>query len=203
MRINKKYLIVGGLACLIILTLVSYIFFDFEKEVYIAKEEITTSSNSKFFIDVKGAVKKPGVYEFTTNERVIDALKKAGGLAKTGDTSNINLSQKLESEMVVYVYTKNEIKNGSKSISCSTKCSCETLEVNNCIQDEVNKDGKVNINTANLETLQTLSGIGESKASSIIDYRSENGNFKEIEEIKNVSGIGDALFEKIKEFITI
>ena len=199
----QKYFKVGGVFILIVLTLISYIFFESEEEVYIASKEITTEAVTNFFIDVKGAVKNPGVYEFNTNQRVIDAIEKAGGLTKKADTSNINLSKKLESEMVVYVYTSSEIKNGSKSISCATKCNCETIEVNNCYQEEVSSDGKVNINTASLDTLLTLSGIGDAKAKAIINYRNEHGNFKEVEDLKNVSGIGDTLFESIKEFITL
>ena len=85
-------------------------------------------------------------------------------------------------------------------------CECETIEVNNCIKDEQvieNTDSKININTASLEQLMTLSGIGEAKAKAIIEYRESNGGFKSIEDIKNVSWIGDALFEKIKDFISV
>lgn len=201
----KKYLIVGGVLIVIILTFLSYTFFDFEEYEYIADEVKTTEEVvENFYVDVKGAVKNPGVYQFKSGDRVFQAIEIAGGLTKNGSTSNINLSQKLTGEMVVYVYTNAEIKNGAKSISCETKCQCESIEVNNCYQQEesINND-KVNINTANLDTLLTLSGIGEAKAKTIINYRSENGDFKQIEDLINVSGIGQTLFDKIKDHITI
>jgi competence protein ComEA len=107
--------------------------------------------------------------------------------------------------MVVVVYTDKEVKNGKKSINCDTKCDCEVIEVNNCIESDSKDEQsvKVNINNASVEELMSLSGIGESKANAIVTYRENNGNFKGIEEIKNVSGIGDSLFENIKDDITI
>lgn len=107
--------------------------------------------------------------------------------------------------MVVVVYTNNEIKKGKNSLECNTECNCEVIEINNCIErEESNKnENLININTASIEELMNITGIGESKAKSIIQYRDENGNFKVIEDIKNVSGIGDALFEKIKGSITV
>ena len=145
------------------------------------------------------------MYEFKKNDRVIDAINMAGGLLKNANTSNINLSQKLVSEMVIYVMNNSEIKNGSKVVSCDTKCKTEVIEVNNCVEEkklETTKD-KININTATVEDFTSLSGIGEAKAKSIIEYRNSNGNFKNIEDIKNISGIGEALFNKIKDNITV
>ena len=182
------------------------------------------NNNVSFYVDVKGAVKKPGVYEFNDGDKVIDAIKKAGGLAKNGITSNINLSQKLKSEMVIYIFTKNEIttktvvSNSVASIN-NTPCKCETIEVNNCTtkddvviksdsnatndSDNISISSKININTATVEELSKLSGIGSSKAEDIIKYRTENGSFKTIDDIKNVSGLGEALFGKIKDSITV
>lgn len=167
---------------------------------------ITTSEVfEKNYIDIKGSVKNPGVYEFKKNDRVIDAINMAGGLLKNANTSNINLSQKLVSEMVIYVMNNSEIKNGSKVISCDTKCKTEVIEVNNCVEEkklETSKN-KININTATVEDFTSLSGIGEAKAKSIVEYRNSNGNFKSIEDIKNISGIGEALFNKIKDNIEV
>ena len=165
-------------------------------------EKITTKNIEKQYIDIKGSVKKPGVYEFKKNDRVIDAINMAGGLLKNANTSNVNLSQKLTSEMVIYISNNNEIKNNDNKISCDTKCKIEVIEVNNCI-DENNKNNKININTATIEDFSSLNGIGEAKAKSIIEYREMNGNFKSIEDIKNISGIGESLFNKIKDNITI
>ena len=233
----KKYFILSFALMLLVLFVVMYF-----KETKLASplntfaeeislEKTTTkciSTNDKtFFVDVKGAVKNPGVYEFNDGDKIIDAIVKAGGLAKNAVTSNINLSKKLTSEMVVYIFTKSELT--TKKVDTTTKnevssqtytttkvtpnntyipnsdCTCETIEVNNGI-DEINdniSNSKININTANIEELTKLTGIGQSKAEAIITYRNNNGYFKTIEDIKNVSGLGEALFEKIKYSITV
>ena len=183
-----------------------------DKEAYedtLTFNETTTKTTSEVFeknyIDIKGSVKNPGVYEFKKNDRVIDAINMAGGLLKNANTSNINLSQKLVSEMVIYVMNNSEIKNGSKVISCDTKCKTEVIEVNNCVEENniEKSNDKININTATIEQFTSISGIGEAKAKNIIEYRNSNGNFKSIEDIKNISGIGEALFNKIKDKITV
>lgn len=183
-----------------------------DKEAYedtLTFNETTTKTTSEVFeknyIDIKGSIKNPGVYEFKKNDRVIDAINMAGGLLKNANTSNINLSQKLVSEMVIYVMNNSEIKNGSKVISCDTKCKTEVIEVNNCVEENniEKSNDKININTATIEQFTSISGIGEAKAKSIIEYRNSNGNFKSIEDIKNISGIGEALFNKIKDNITV
>lgn len=201
---DKKVLIIGG--CLLVFLIgfvIIYYFNDNEKiiESALVINETTKESVDNFYVDVKGAVKDPGVYLVSDGERVIDAIEKAGGLKKNANTTNINLAQRLVSEMVIVVYTNNEIKKNSPKLACNTKCNCEVIEINNCIESENNSD-KVNINIASIDELMTLTGVGESKAKSIIAYREENGLFKTIEDIKNVSGIGDALFESIKDSIT-
>lgn len=174
-------------------------------DLLIADAEATTTTikfNNKIYVDVKGAVNKPGVYEFEDGAKVIDAIKKADGLTKSAVTSNINLSKKLTNEMVIYVFNKKEII----PITTSSKiaCNCETIEVNNCISKENNdSNGKVNINTATIKDLLTLNGVGQSKAEAIIKYREENGNFKSIEDIQNVSGLGGTIYSKIKDYITV
>lgn len=199
----KPYLIIIFVIITIVIIFISYFFLNKEEEIFIAQEKDTSTTliEEKFYVDIKGAVKKPGVYEFNNGDRVIDAIKKSEGLTNNANTSNINLSKKLASEMVVYVYTNKEIKEGIKALECSTTCECETVKVNNCINDNLNK--KININTATISDLQTLTGIGEAKANDIINYREENGGFTNIEELKNISGIGDMIFEKIKDFITV
>ncbi len=202
--LNKKIIIICSIVIFITILILS--------NINLNKEEIkddlaivnTTTKEIKkeetFFIDIKGSVKSPGVYEMHQNDRVIDAIKIAGGLTKNANTDNINLSQKLHSEMVIYVYSDNEIKNNNK-LSCDTVCKTNVIEVNNCVNNE-NKN-LININTANIDELTTLNGIGASKAQSIIEYREQNGLFKTIEEIKNVSGIQDSTFDKIKDMITV
>ena len=210
---NKKLILIIGGIVILILSLVLYLVYD-NKEIEddialnLTTENITTKNEKKesFYVDVKGSVKKPGVYEFKENDRVIDAIKMAGGLKKNANTDNINLSEKLKGEMVIYVYSDSEVKKGTKALSCDTICQTKVIEVNNCVPDVTTKvinNELININTASITELQTLTGIGESKAKNIIDYRETNGSFKKVEEIKNISGIGDALFEKIKDKITV
>ena len=201
---NKKILLIIILGIILLISTILYYIKDESEEL----EDITLLSTSKqittktemIFVDIKGSVNKPGVYKFDINDRVIDAINKAGGLTKNANTDNINLSQKLTNEMVVYVYSDNEIKKGNNKLTCNTLCENNIIEVNNCVEN-TNKD-LININTATLEELLTLPGIGESKAKNIIEYREEN-KFKNIEELKNVNGIGESLFEQIKNKITI
>lgn len=177
---------------------------------------------SKIKVDIKGAVKKPGVYEISSDKRVIDLVKLAGGLNSNANTNYINLSGKLEDEMVVWIYTNKEISD-LKLEQESTKymisnCNCPKVDNTTCLNtDKVNSNTTsqtsnktsnvssniVNINTATEEELMQLDGIGESKARSIIDYRNKNGLFKNIDDIKNVSGIGESVYNKIKDSITI
>lgn len=201
---NKKILLIIILGIILLISTMLYYIKDESEEL----EDITLLSTTKqittktemIFVDIKGSVNKPGVYKFDINDRVIDAINKAGGLTKNANTNNINLSQKLTNEMVVYVYSDNEIKKGNNKLTCNTLCENNIIEVNNCVEN-TNKD-LININTATLEELLTLPGIGESKAKNIIEYREEN-KFKNIEELKNVNGIGESLFEQIKNKITI
>ena len=137
----------------------------------------------------------------------------AGGLTKEADTSLINLAKKVTDEMVIIVYTKEEVKN-SNLVNTVIKvvekeCVCPNIENDGCLNTEIQdnitnkEDGKlININTATKEELLTISGIGESKANNIIKYRETNGKFNSIEDIKNVDGIGDNLYETIKIYIT-
>ena len=208
---DKKVYVGLSVLLVFILIFIGIYFYNSQNKDILLESEISINDETKeevngnFYVDVKGAVKDPGVYLVSDGERVIDAIEKAGGLKKNANTDNINLSKRLASEMVIVVYTDNEIKKGKKSLECDTKCECEVIEINNCIETEtkVTQSDKVNINKASIEELMTLSGVGESKAKAIIEYREENGNFKSIEEIKNVSGIGEALFENIKAGITI
>lgn len=175
-----------------------------------------TSNLKTLFVDVKGAVNAPGVYELEDGKRVIDAINLAGGFSDKADTINVNLSKRLTDEMFIVIYTKQEIYNYKKSnetsnINCASfECVCPDVKNDACIEKnlkaENNKkeaNNKVSINNATKEDLMSLTGIGESKANAIINYRNENGLFKQIEDIKNVFGIGDSVFEKIKNNITL
>lgn len=151
-------------------------------------------SKNTAYVDLKGAVKKPGVY-LITNERLQDLIQKAGGLLKNADTSNVNLSQKLKDEMVIVINTRQEIKALDKVIKPVIKNDITPNSVTSTNQ-------LININTADLNTLMTLNGIGESKAQDIINYRTKQ-LFTKIDDLKLVNGIGDATFDKIKSLITI
>lgn len=169
-------------------------------------------------VDIKGAVKKPGVYELKAGSRVQDAIMKSGGLLEQADTSYINLSKVLDDQMVVIIYTKDEIaamKSGQVNVVVvEGKCVCPNVTNDGCLKEDKvvsNKEdttqkevnGPVNINTASLEALQTLTGIGPSKAQDIIDYRNQVGRFQKPEDITNVKGIGKGTYEKIKDKITV
>ncbi len=173
------------------------------------KEEIEVSSDSKTSeepelvgVDIKGAVVNPGVYLVENTKRVIDVINEAGGFTANASTEEINLSKKVFEEMVIIVYTKEEVESNNFTSSV-TNDALTTTNDNSSNSNTSPSNTKVNINTANLETLETLTGIGKSKAQSIIDYREQNGNFTSIEDIKKVSGIGDSIYEKIKDHITV
>lgn len=149
---------------------------------------------NKVIVDVKGAVNTPGVYELTTEERVIDAIKKAGGYTEEAESKLVNHAQRLQDEMVIYIPKKGE--------EIST-FEVDPTQVVNMPSDNSNSSGKVNINVADETALTTLPGIGPSKAQAIIAYREDVGSFKSIEDLKNVSGIGDKTYDKLKDFIDI
>ena len=183
----------------------------------VSKEENSSSEEDQedkeeYMVDIKGEVVTPGIYKLEKSSRVIDVIEKAGGLTQNADTTVINLSKIITDEMVIIVYSKQEVKNWIKIKEqeeyLQEKCKISEegkVENDACIDDnkkEGTQQSKVNINTASKEELMTLSGIGEAKAEEIISYRKTNP-FKTIEELKNVSGIGDTLYEEIKDHITV
>lgn len=157
--------------------------------------QLEEPASTKVVVDVKGAVKFPGVYELTTEDRIIDAIQLAGGYAEEADSNYINHAQKLQDEMVIYIPKKGELLRDE-----------EYQPLGQALQQSHSsskKESLVNINTADESKLITLPGIGPSKAQAIIQYREEHGPFKKIEDLKSVSGIGEKTFEKLKDFITI
>ena len=149
-------------------------------------EKAENRHDEKIFVDVKGAVKHPGVFETIKDKRVKDLIEEAGGLLDDADTSTLNLSQKVKDQMVIYV-----LKHGEKPKQISDSGSSSS-----------NTD-VININTANKEQLMKISGVGKTKAEAIISYREKNGDFKKKEDITKVHGIGKATFEKIKDKIEV
>lgn len=190
------------------------------KETFnIEKEEVKEDKEEKVLIsvDIKGEVKNPGVYTLENTKRVIDVINLSGGLTEQADSSLINLSKKILDEMVIIIYSKEEVKASKVSKVVDNTCVCPNIQNDGCINNDsddaetktktnsstsVKTNQKISINTATLEELLTLSGIGESKAEAIIKYREENGLFNTIEDIMNVSGIGQSVYDKIKENIT-
>lgn len=173
------------------------------------KKKSKKENIENYKVDIKGEILTPGIYTLKSNSRVIDVIEMSGGLTENADTSVINLSKKITDEMVIIIYSKSEVKDFEKTKETEKivqeKCIKKdenALKNDACITDSAKTSGKVSINTATKEELMTLTGIGDSKAEDIIKYREENGPFKAIEDIKNVSGIGDSLFAKIKENIT-
>ena len=173
------------------------------------KKKSKKENIENYKVDIKGEILTPGIYTLKSNSRVIDVIEMSGGLTENADTSVISLSKKITDEMVIIIYSKSEVKDFEKTKETEKivqeKCIKKdenALKNDACITDSVKTSGKVSINTATKEELMSLTGIGDSKAEDIIKYREENGLFKTIEDIKNVSGIGDSLFAKIKENIT-
>lgn len=197
-----------------------------EEETVIEIEEETTDEINYIYIDIKGAVKNPGVYKVEENSIVNDVISLAGGLSSKAITSNINLSKIVTNEMVIYVFDEDDymttdvceveslteeavIDSSAKSEEIYIDEETENFEsvIESSNESEVSTDNSsdtslVNLNTASVDELMTLSGIGESKALAIISYREEQ-LFSSIEELTNVSGIGDSTLDAIKDFITV
>ena len=152
----------------------------------------------KIYIHITGEVKKPGVVQLNLGDRIIDAIEKAGGETKQADLSQVNLAYKVEDGQKIYIPNKNE--KISEYIWSGNGDNNSDSNLNNKEQKEGNK---VNINTASQSELDGLPGIGPALAQRIIDFREENGEFKSIEDIQNVKGIGNSKFEDIKEDICV
>ncbi|AQM61145.1 helix-hairpin-helix domain-containing protein [Clostridium baratii] len=155
------------------------------------KEEIPLK-DKKIAVDIKGEVKKPGVYYVNDGSIILDLINEAGGTTNKANLDSINRAQKLKENECIVIPNVDDVNN---DVMVSTKGL-----TNNSSKKE---DDKVNINTADVNELNKLNGVGPSKANAIIKYREENGSFKSIEDIKNVSGFGEATFEKIKDSISI
>ena len=244
MKYIKEYLIeillgIIGLLLIGVYVILGWFYYnESNKEDLLIKEEVSLIEEDekevvplKMYVDVKGAVKNPGVYEVTQGAIVNDVIISAGGFNTNAYTKNINLSKKVIDENVIYIYTQYEYSLLSVKEEVK-ECICPEVDISSCLntgasiiknenstttkdnknntnevikEEETTKEDNslVNINTASKEELMTLSGIGESKAQKIIDYRNENGNFLSVEDIKNVSGISDKTYEDIKAYITV
>ena len=156
-----------------------------EKEDKNQKEEVV--EQDLITVDVKGAVKSPGIYDLPVGSRINDAVQKAGGLTDNADSKSINLAQRISDEALVYVPTKEEATSQEMPSSASN-----------------NKENKkVNLNKASVEELKQVKGLGAKRAQDIIDHRESNGKFKSVDDLKKVSGIGAKTIEKLKEYVTV
>lgn len=186
----------------------SSIFSQTEQKEDVLKEEVLNEENleikdfstteseteSLIFVYVCGAVQQTGVYSLTVGDRLYMAIELAGGFTKEAAREYHNLARIVEDGERIYILTKSEVEELSLKQQIAGEPS---------VEQQVEKEQVVNLNTASVEELTTLPGIGESKAKRIIEYRTKVGNFKSIEELMNISGIGEAMFEKVKDRVTI
>lgn len=193
---KRRKIIIGIIVIVVILSASKSLLSKHEEApVFIEAEETITAraeqetgqdteeiKNEEVYVDIKGAVVHPGVYKLVMGDRVQDAVEKAGGTTEEADLLKVNLAEKVYDEMKIVIPVRGE------------EIEADQAGTGN---------GKISINRATSEQLTQLEGIGPSKAKAIIQYRTENGNFNSIDEIMNVSGIGPATFEKIKDEITV
>lgn len=214
--IKKNYFIILIIILLIVIN-DAFILGDFyllnsNKGIVISKSDskvsLDTNTKKEIKVDIKGMVKKPGVYSVNENMNVQDVIDIAGGLKKNATTDNINLSKKIFDQMVIIVLSKSDL---NKKVNNKTELKNDAIISNQISADislyksnsESNLTSKlININTASLDELMMITGVGKSKAEAIISYR-ETQSFKSIDDLKNVSGIGEALFEKIKDQVSV
>ena len=154
--------------------------------------------SSPGYVDIKGAVNKPGLYQVTASMRVADVIQLAQGMQPQADVRQVNLAAKVTDQQVIYVPVKGEqAPVVAPPVGPSTAPTGGTPTSDHAATD------KVNLNTADVAALQTLSGIGQKKAEKIIDYRQQHGNFKTIDDLKNVSGFGEKTVAKYKDQLTV
>ena len=190
--LNLKTKIIIGVAVVIAVIVIGLYFYKESKNDYTydeelaitpENEEITEEKNEEITIHIIGEVKYPGIVVLKNGQRIVDAIEAAGGETEEADLNKLNLAQLLNDGDKIYVPNKSDEIEDYK--------------------DTTGKSSTVNLNTATLEELTSLPGIGESTAQKIIDYRKQNGKFKAIEDLKNVSGIGESKFDNIKDKITV
>lgn len=214
---KKQIAIIIGIGAIIILVIGYYIYSLTSNQSYeqldTTSEEISTQSTEnvendteEIVIHIAGEVKNPGIVRIKDGARIADIIEQAGGLTDKADITNINLAYIMEDGQKITIPSKNEdtqkeyISNESgQGVVDDAPQTSKNINV----QTSQNASAKININKATSEELQVLSGIGESTASKIIEYRKQNGDFKQIEDLKNVPGIGEAKFEAIKNMIKV
>nr|WP_249118265.1 helix-hairpin-helix domain-containing protein [Bacillus pumilus] len=164
---------------------------DQDKQVTLEnKQEKTDNESSSIFVEIKGAVKKPGVYTFQSDARVEEAIRRAGGFTSKADTIEINQAAKLEDSMMIYVRKQGEAEREAQTAGADAPSGNE-------------KSQGVNVNQADAAELLTINGIGPAKAEAIITYREEHGEFQQIEDLRNISGFGEKTIERLKNELTV
>ena len=174
-----------------------------DEEVDEESETIASSAaNETWYVDIKGAVKIPQVVPVTPGMRVHDVVEMAGGVTSEADQSQVNLAQLVTDQMVIYVPKMGEeVSPSTEALVADSQVTESDVSVRS--GDPYSDGGLVNINTADATMLQTLSGIGEKRAADIINYRETNGLFETIDDLDQVSGIGEKTMEKLRPLITV
>ncbi len=168
---------------------------DLPKDSDNKNEDITvTPTTEAYYVHICGAVKKPGVYEVSSGARIFEIVEMADGFTKDADEEYVNQAASIEDGQQIYIPRKDEVLNGEFEDKETMAGTGQTTAENS---------GKININTATKDELCTLPGIGDAKADSIINYRTDHGKFQSIEELKEINGIKDAVYNKIKDKIVI
>ncbi len=220
----RKQITIGVSIAILMISITAIILYNYpkntlakeKKEKIITKKQVKESKGTKeeilYQVDIKGQVQNPGIYKLKKDSRVYEVIEQAGGLTNDANTTVINLSKKISDEMVIIIYSNEEVKNfeNTKKLEEQVINQCQQKDENAlkndaCITQEqpTSIQTKISLNEATTEELMSLPGIGEKKANDIIEYRNKNGKYKSIEEIMNVSGIGESVFEKIKDYITV
>ena len=205
MEYKKVLLIIGGVLVVIVIILVGrgMMASSTKEKVMVTNavnttrvEETTTMMPQNCYVDIKGEVLRPGVYEFSCESRIQEVIKKAGGFTEEADEIKINLAQKISDQMQIIVPNLNSKQEGGVTEGNSEKGNLSNTTPSNL------KQGTVNINTATLEELQTIKGIGKKKAEAILQYRKEHGAFRTKEDLLRVKGIGKKALEAIESQVT-
>ena len=205
MEYKKVLSIIGGVLAVIVIILVGrgMMASSMKEKVMVTNavnttrvEETTTIMPQNCYVDIKGEVLRPGVYEFSCESRMQDLIKKAGGFTEKADETKINLAQKITDQMQIVVPNLHSKQEGGVTEGNSEKGNLSNTTPSNL------KQGTVNINTATLEELQTIKGIGKKKAEAILQYRKEHGAFRTKEDLLQVKGIGKKALEAIESQVT-
>ena len=201
MEYKKVLSIIGGVLAVIVIILVGrgMMASSMKEKVMVTNavnttrvEETTTIMPQNCYVDIKGEVLRPGVYEFSCESRMQEVIKKAGGFTEEADETKINLAQKITDQMQIIVPNVHSKQEDGLTEGNSEKGSSTNTSVSN------SKQGTININTATLEELQTIKGIGKKKAEAILQYRKEHGAFRTKEDLLQVKGIGKKALEAIE-----